>query len=79
MHLRVHLIFSANTHSTSVWQISSDSNTKSGFNKEIKRGTMVIGAFSNDGSVLRLYLIDSETNCKMIEKYVNWDNLTQLQ
>ena len=31
MHLRVHLIFSLNTHSTSVWQTSSDSIAKSGF------------------------------------------------
>ena len=51
------------------------------FNKEIKRRTKVIGAFPNDGSVLRLLVpLAIETNAKWLtRKYVNWDNLVQLQ
>lgn len=47
------------------------------FNKEIKRRTKVIGAFPNDGSVLRLLVpLAIETNAKWLtRKYVNWDNL----
>jgi len=51
------------------------------FNKEIKRRTRVIGAFPNDGSVLRLLIpLAIDTNAKWLtRKYVNWDNLVQLQ
>ncbi len=51
------------------------------FNKEIKRRTRVIGAFPNDGSVLRLLVpLAIDTNAKWLtRKYVNWDNLVQLQ
>jgi len=51
------------------------------FNKEIKRRTKVVGAFPNDGSVLRLLVpLAIETNAKWLtRKYVNWDNLVQLQ
>jgi transposase-like protein len=51
------------------------------FNKEIKRRTKVIGAFPNDGSVLRLLVpLAIETNAKWLtRKYVDWDNLVQLQ
>ena len=51
------------------------------FNKEIKRRTKVIGAFPNGGSVLRLLVpLTIETNAKWLtKKYVNWDNLVQLQ
>jgi len=51
------------------------------FNKEIKRRTKVIGTFPNDGSVLRLLVpLAIETNAKWLtRKYVNWDNLAQLQ
>lgn len=51
------------------------------FNKEIKRRTKVIGAFPNDSSVLRLLVpLAIETNAKWLtRKYVNWDNLVQLQ
>jgi len=51
------------------------------FNKEVKRRTKVIGAFPNDGSALRLLVpLAIETNAKWLtRKYVNWDNLVQLQ
>ncbi len=51
------------------------------FNKEIKRRTKVIGAFPNDGSVLRLLVpLAIDTNASWLtRKYVNWDNLLKLQ
>jgi len=51
------------------------------FNKEIKRRTKVIGAFPNDGSVLRLLVpLAIDTNASWLSrKYVNWDNLVELQ
>jgi transposase-like protein len=51
------------------------------FNKEIKRRTKVIGAFPNDGSVLRLLVpLAIDTNASWLNrKYVNWDNLLKLQ
>jgi transposase-like protein len=51
------------------------------FNKEIKRRTKVIGAFPNDGSVLRLLVpLAIDTNANWLNrKYVDWDNLLKLQ
>ncbi|HHD74581.1 MAG TPA: hypothetical protein ENL00_01975 [Nitratifractor sp.] len=39
MHLLVHLKFSANTYSTGVWQIVSNSNAKSGIKQKITLST----------------------------------------
>ncbi|HHE06065.1 MAG TPA: IS256 family transposase, partial [Epsilonproteobacteria bacterium] len=51
------------------------------FNKEIKRRTKVIGAFPNDGSVLRLLVpLAIDTNAKwLVRNYVNWNNLVQYE
>jgi transposase-like protein len=50
------------------------------FNKEIKRRTKVVGAFPNEGSVLRLLVpLAVDTNAKWLErKYVSWEDLQQL-
>ncbi len=47
------------------------------FNKEVKRRTKVIGAFPNDGSILRLLVpLAIDTNAKwLIRSYVNWENV----
>jgi len=49
------------------------------FNKEIKRRTKVVGAFPNQGSVLRLLVpLAVDTNAKWLErKYVSWEDLEQ--
>ena len=49
------------------------------FNKEVKRRTRVIGAFPNDGSILRLLVpLAIDTNAKWLARsYVNWENLKQ--
>lgn len=49
------------------------------FNKEIKRRTKVVGAFPNQGSVLRLLVpLAVDTNTKWLErKYVSWEDLEQ--
>ena len=49
------------------------------FNKEIKRRTKVVGAFPNEGSVLRLLVpLAVDTNTKWLErKYVSWEDLEQ--
>ena len=50
------------------------------FNKEIKRRTKVVGAFPNEGSVLRLLVpLAIDTNAKWLDrKYVSWEDLKQL-
>jgi len=47
------------------------------FNKEVKRPTKVVGAFPNEGSVLRLLVpLAIDTNAKWLDrKYVSWENL----
>lgn len=49
------------------------------FNKEIKRRTKVVGAFPNEGSVLRLLVpLAVDTNAKWLDrKYVSWEDLEQ--
>lgn len=49
------------------------------FNKEIKRRTKVVGAFPNQGSVLRLLVpLAVDTNAKWLDrKYVSWEDLEQ--
>jgi transposase-like protein len=51
------------------------------FNKEIKRRTKVVGAFPNEGSVLRLLVpLAVDTNAKWLErKYVSWEDLEQVE
>jgi len=47
------------------------------FNKEVKRRTKVVGAFPNEGSVLRLLVpLAVDTNAKWMDrKYVSWEDL----
>jgi transposase-like protein len=47
------------------------------FNKEVKRRTKVIGAFPNDGSILRLLVpLAIDTNAKWLTRsYVKWENV----
>ncbi len=51
------------------------------FNKEVKRRTKVVGAFPNEGSVLRLLVpLAIDTNAKWLErKYVSWENLEHIE
>lgn len=51
------------------------------FNREIKRRTKVVGAFPNEGSVLRLLVpLAIETNAKWLDrKYVSWENLEHIE
>lgn len=51
------------------------------FNREIKRRTKVVGAFPNEGSVLRLLVpLAIETNAKWLDrKYVSWENLERIE
>lgn len=49
------------------------------FNKEVKRRTKVVGAFTSEGSVLRLLVpLAVDTNAKWLDrKYVSWEDLEQ--
>jgi transposase-like protein len=51
------------------------------FNKEVKRRTKVVGAFPNEGSVLRLLVpLAIDTNAKWLDrKYVSWENLEHIE
>ncbi|QOP43749.1 IS256 family transposase [Sulfurimonas sediminis] len=63
------------------WRKLHSTNIVERFNKEIKRRTKVIGAFPNEGSILRLLVpLAIDTNAKWLGRnYVSWDNLVQFQ
>ena len=59
------------------WRKLHSTNVLERFNKEIKRRTKVIGAFPNEGSIMRLLVpLAIDTNAKWLERnYVSFDNL----
>lgn len=59
------------------WRKLHSTNVLERFNKEIKRRTKVIGAFPNEGSIMRLLVpLAIDTNVKWLERnYVSFDNL----
>jgi len=61
------------------WRKLHSTNVLERFNKEIKRRTKVIGAFPNEGSILRLLVpLAIDTNAKWLGRnYVSFDNLVQ--
>jgi len=63
------------------WRKLHSTNVLERFNKEIKRRTKVIGAFPNEGSILRLLVpLAIDTNAKWLNRnYVSFDNLVQCQ
>ncbi|MCF6331099.1 MAG: IS256 family transposase [Sulfurimonas sp.] len=63
------------------WRQLHSTNIVERFNKEIKRRTKVIGAFPNEGSILRLLVpLAIDTNAKWLGRnYVSWDNLVKCQ
>jgi len=63
------------------WRKLHSTNVLERFNKEIKRRTKVIGAFPNEGSILRLLVpLAIDTNAKWLERnYVSFDNSVQYQ
>ena len=63
------------------WRKLHSTNVLERFNKEIKRRTKVIGAFPNEGSILRLLVpLAIDTNAKWLGRnYISFDNLVQCQ
>jgi len=63
------------------WRKLHSTNVLERFNKEIKRRTKVIGAFPNEGSILRLLVpLAIDTNAKWLGRnYISFDNLLQCQ
>ena len=63
------------------WRKLHSTNVLERFNKEIKRRTKVIGAFPNEGSILRLLVpLAIDTNAKWLSRnYVSFDNSVQCQ
>jgi transposase-like protein len=63
------------------WRKLHSTNVLERFNKEIKRRTKVIGAFPNEGSIMRLLVpLAIDTNAKWLSRnYVSFDNLVQCQ
>jgi transposase-like protein len=63
------------------WRKLHSTNILERFNKEIKRRTKVIGAFPNEGSILRLLVpLAIDTNAKWLGRnYISFDNLVQCQ
>jgi len=63
------------------WKKLHSTNVLERFNKEIKRRTKVIGAFPNEGSILRLLVpLAIDTNAKWLGRnYISFDNLVQCQ
>ena len=63
------------------WRKLHSTNILERFNKEIKRRTKVIGAFPNEGSIMRLLVpLAIDTNAKWLSRnYVSFDNLVQCQ
>lgn len=61
------------------WRKLHSTNVLERFNKEIKRRTKVIGAFPNEGSILRLLVpLAIDTNAKWLGRnYVSFENLVQ--
>jgi len=61
------------------WRKLHSTNVLERFNKEIKRRTKVIGAFPNEGSILRLLVpLAIDTNAKWLSRnYVSFENLVQ--
>ena len=61
------------------WRKLHSTNVLERFNKEIKRRTKVIGAFPNEGSILRLLVpLAIDTNAKWLGRnYVLFENLVQ--
>ena len=69
------------TFSATHWRKLHSTNILERFNKEIKRRTKVIGAFPNEGSILRLLVpLAIDTNAKWLGRnYISFDNLVQCQ
>lgn len=63
------------------WRKLHSTNIVERFNKEIKRRTKVIGAFPNEGSILRLLVpLAIDTNAKWLGRnYVSFENSVQCQ
>jgi transposase-like protein len=63
------------------WRKLHSTNVLERFNKEIKRRTKVIGAFPNEGSIMRLLVpLAIDTNAKWLSRnYVSFDNSVQCQ
>jgi transposase-like protein len=63
------------------WRKLHSTNVLERFNKEIKRRTKVIGAFPNEGSIMRLLVpLAIDTNAKWLSRnYISFDNLVQCQ
>lgn len=61
------------------WRKLHSTNVLERFNKEIKRRTKVIGAFPNEGSIMRLLVpLAIDTNAKWLSRnYVSFDNSVQ--
>ena len=61
------------------WRKLHSTNVLERFNKEIKRRTKVIGAFPNEGSILRLLVpLAIDTNAKWLGRnYISFKNLVQ--
>ncbi len=63
------------------WRKLHSTNVLERLNKEIKRRTKVIGAFPNEGSIMRLLVpLAIDTNAKWLSRnYISFDNLVQCQ
>jgi len=61
------------------WRKLHSTNVLERFNKEIKRRTKVIGAFPNEGSIMRLLVpLAIDTNAKWLSRnYISFDNSVQ--